>query len=235
MPACSDDSRSIRGAKILLRLLRAAASVLKNSCGVMLWGSRRYRKLVRGRQRPLVFDLVDIALALPKRKAHVPCENAHRLHIKGLCKESKLLPYHVRFFSTYDEALCLDGRAVCARYAAKNQLGGAKMNLEHPFFKKQRSIKAFKAFRDEFFSVPCPKMILRWRNSMRRLCPARMSYWRASLPSGGKIAQCRSLCVVAQYEAKIVTARCISGADIPATPLFQRKRWLPFVRSRTAA
>lgn len=23
------------------------------------------------------------------------------------------------------------------------------MNLEHPFFKKQRSIKAFKAFRDE--------------------------------------------------------------------------------------
>ena len=47
-------------------------------------------------------------------------ENTHRLHIKGLCKESKPLPYHVRFFFTYDEALAyckgrffdLDGKAV---------------------------------------------------------------------------------------------------------------------------
>ena len=38
--------------------------------------------------------------------------NTHRLHIKGLCKESKPLPYHVRFFSTYDEALAFDGRSV---------------------------------------------------------------------------------------------------------------------------
>lgn len=39
-------------------------------------------------------------------------ENTLRLHIKGLCKESERLPYHVRFFSTYDEALEFDGRAV---------------------------------------------------------------------------------------------------------------------------
>ena len=39
-------------------------------------------------------------------------ENTHRLHIKGLCKESKPLPYHVRFFFTYDEALAFDGRSV---------------------------------------------------------------------------------------------------------------------------
>lgn len=56
-------------------------------------------------------------------------ENTHRLHIKGLCKESKPLPYHVRFFSSYDEALEFDGRAVglckiCGKKA--DQLGGAK-------------------------------------------------------------------------------------------------------------
>lgn len=56
-------------------------------------------------------------------------ENTHRLHIKGLCKESKLLPYHVRFFSSYDEALAFDGRAVglCKICGKKSeQLGGAK-------------------------------------------------------------------------------------------------------------
>ena len=31
-------------------------------------------------------------------------ERTHRLHIKGYCKESKILPYHVRWFDTYDEA-----------------------------------------------------------------------------------------------------------------------------------
>ena len=56
-------------------------------------------------------------------------ENTHRLHIKGLCKESERLPYHVRFFSSYDEALEFDGRAVglckiCNKKA--EQLGGAK-------------------------------------------------------------------------------------------------------------
>ena len=34
-------------------------------------------------------------------------ERTHRLHIKGYCKESKILPYHVRWFDTYDEALPL--------------------------------------------------------------------------------------------------------------------------------
>ena len=35
-------------------------------------------------------------------------ENTLRLHIKGLCKESESLPYRVRFFSSYDEALKFD-------------------------------------------------------------------------------------------------------------------------------
>ena len=56
-------------------------------------------------------------------------ENTLRLHIKGLCKESESLPYRVRFFSSYDEALKFDGRAVglckiCGKKA--EQLGGAK-------------------------------------------------------------------------------------------------------------
>lgn len=56
-------------------------------------------------------------------------ENTHRLHIKGLCKESKILPYHVKFFSSYDEALAFDGQAVglCKICGKKSeQLGGAK-------------------------------------------------------------------------------------------------------------
>ncbi len=36
----------------------------------------------------------------------------HRLHIKGLCKESKMLPYNTVFFSSENEALAFDGRAV---------------------------------------------------------------------------------------------------------------------------
>ena len=36
----------------------------------------------------------------------------HRLHIRGYCKESKLLPYGVLFFKSEDEALAYDGRAV---------------------------------------------------------------------------------------------------------------------------
>ena len=39
-------------------------------------------------------------------------ERTHRLHISGYCKESKPLPYHVRFFDTEDEAMAFDGRAV---------------------------------------------------------------------------------------------------------------------------
>lgn len=38
--------------------------------------------------------------------------NTHKLHIKGYCKESERLPYNVKFFDTYDEALAHDGRAV---------------------------------------------------------------------------------------------------------------------------
>jgi len=36
----------------------------------------------------------------------------HRLHIVGYCRESKMLPYNVKFFETEDEALAYDGRAV---------------------------------------------------------------------------------------------------------------------------
>lgn len=36
----------------------------------------------------------------------------HRLHIYGYCRESKMLPYNVRFFETENEALAFDGRAV---------------------------------------------------------------------------------------------------------------------------
>ena len=51
-------------------------------------------------------------------------EITHRLHIKGYCKESKILPYHVRWFDTYDEALAFDGRCVglcrsCAKHENK--------------------------------------------------------------------------------------------------------------------
>lgn len=55
-------------------------------------------------------------------------ERTHRLHIKGYCKESKMLPYHVRLFDTYDEALAFDGRCVglckaCAKHENKLQKG----------------------------------------------------------------------------------------------------------------
>lgn len=36
----------------------------------------------------------------------------HRLHIKGLCKESNNLPYNVKFFDSENEALAFDGRSV---------------------------------------------------------------------------------------------------------------------------
>ena len=36
----------------------------------------------------------------------------HKLHIYGYCHHSKCLPYDVKFFDTYDEALAYDGRAV---------------------------------------------------------------------------------------------------------------------------
>lgn len=36
----------------------------------------------------------------------------HRLHIYGNCRESKMLPYNVKFFETENEALAFDGRAV---------------------------------------------------------------------------------------------------------------------------
>ena len=36
----------------------------------------------------------------------------HRLHIWGYCRESKALPFNMKFFDTYDEALAFDGRAV---------------------------------------------------------------------------------------------------------------------------
>lgn len=39
-------------------------------------------------------------------------ERTHRLHIEGYCKDSKILPFHVRFFESEDEALAFDGRAV---------------------------------------------------------------------------------------------------------------------------
>jgi len=36
----------------------------------------------------------------------------HKLHIRGYCRESKTLPFNMKFFNTYDEALAFDGRAV---------------------------------------------------------------------------------------------------------------------------
>lgn len=36
----------------------------------------------------------------------------HRLHIEGYCRESKLKPYDIKFFSSENEVLAYDGRAV---------------------------------------------------------------------------------------------------------------------------
>lgn len=36
----------------------------------------------------------------------------HRLHITGCCRESKVKPYDIIYFDTYDEALAYDGRSV---------------------------------------------------------------------------------------------------------------------------
>lgn len=36
----------------------------------------------------------------------------HKLHIYGCCHHSKILPFDVKFFGTYDEALAYDGRTV---------------------------------------------------------------------------------------------------------------------------
>ena len=100
------------------------------------------------------------------------------------------------------------------------------MNLEHPFFKKQRSIKAFKAFRDESslaYHAQKDDPAVAELDAALMSCPDELAgaapYLRA-----GRSLNVGACCVVAQYEAKIVTARCISGADIPATPLFSAEK-----------
>lgn len=100
------------------------------------------------------------------------------------------------------------------------------MNLEHPFFKKQRSIKAFKAFRDESslaYHAQKDDPAVAELDAALMSCPDELTgaapYLRA-----GRSLNVGACCVVAQYEAKIVTARCISGADIPATPLFSAEK-----------
>lgn len=100
------------------------------------------------------------------------------------------------------------------------------MNLEHPFFKKQRSIKAFKAFRDESslaYHAQKDDPAVAELDAALMSCPDELAgaapYLRA-----GRSLNVGACCVVAQYEAKIVTARCISGADIPATSLFSAEK-----------
>ena len=39
-------------------------------------------------------------------------EKTHCLHIVGHCRESKCLPYNVRFFDSEKDALAYDGRSV---------------------------------------------------------------------------------------------------------------------------
>ena len=39
-------------------------------------------------------------------------DKTHRLHIWGYCRESKIKPYDIKFFDSYDDALAYDGRAV---------------------------------------------------------------------------------------------------------------------------
>lgn len=46
------------------------------------------------------------------KKKYFYNDKTHRLHIWGYCRESKIQPYDIRFFDTYDEALAYDGRAV---------------------------------------------------------------------------------------------------------------------------
>ena len=45
----------------------------------------------------------------------------HRLHILGCCPESKVKPYDIIYFDTYDEALAYDGSSVglCKRCKKK--------------------------------------------------------------------------------------------------------------------
>lgn len=38
--------------------------------------------------------------------------STHRLHIKGYCRESKQLPFNIKYFDTIEEALAYDGRSV---------------------------------------------------------------------------------------------------------------------------
>ena len=100
------------------------------------------------------------------------------------------------------------------------------MNLEHPFFKKQRSIKAFKAFRDESslaYHAQKDDPAVAELDAALMSCPDELAGAAPYLRAGRSLNVGVSL-VVAQYEAKIVTARCISGADIPATPLFSAEK-----------
>ena len=55
-------------------------------------------------------------------KKYVYNTKTHKLHIKGYCQHSKILPCDVKFFNTYDEALAYDGRAVgLCKICAKNE------------------------------------------------------------------------------------------------------------------
>lgn len=55
----------------------------------------------------------------------------HRLHIKGYCRETKMLPYDVKFFNSEDEALAFDGRAVgLCKLCQKNREQGRKLYKE---------------------------------------------------------------------------------------------------------
>lgn len=52
-------------------------------------------------------------------------ERTHKLHIYGFCRVSNSLPDHTHFFSSYDEALAYDGRAVglCKNCQKKENTG----------------------------------------------------------------------------------------------------------------
>ena len=84
------------------------------------------------------------------------------------------------------------------------------MNLEHPFFKKQRSIKAFKAFRDESslaYHAQKDDPAVAELDAALMSCPDELAGATPYLRAG------RSL---------NVGACC--GADIPATPLFSAEK-----------
>lgn len=119
-------------AEQLLRLLRSGSVRVKELLRGDVQVVADIEKARHGRQRPLVFDLVDIALALPKRKAHVPCGNAHRLHIKGLCKEAE--EQHKQLLTELqhdaDEARKMAGAAKIALDDAQRQLAEAEADVE---------------------------------------------------------------------------------------------------------